>query len=70
MQERKKFKWAKSHVTLQKERLFTKALHAQKFFSTDEIFGLRTVLCYEVLKWTLLTSIYLSLSKPQNAVTE
>ena len=38
-------KWAKSHVTLQKERLFAKALHAQKFFSTYEIFGLRTVLC-------------------------
>jgi len=45
MQERKKFKWAKSLVTLQEERLFAKALHAQKFFSRDEIFGLHIVLC-------------------------
>jgi len=39
MQERKKFKWSKSHVTPQKERFLAKALHAQKFFSMYEIFG-------------------------------
>jgi len=47
VQEIKKFKWAKSYVTLQEERLFAKALRAQKFFSRDEIFGLHTVLCYK-----------------------
>ena len=47
MQERKKFKWANSHVTLQKERLFAKAVRAQNFFSRNEIFVLHTVLCYK-----------------------